>query len=148
MLGLAASLALRFPKLASFLQRYGKYLAIIGAVVGVYLAGSWYLERRDTANFNAGFSKAEVQFAAAVAAANAKAAETQRNLDLTQQRFAFLSEGRAQDIRLVTQPHIERITREVQSNPVYRQCVLTDGVLDATNAAGAAVNSRIAASQP
>lgn len=154
-LGTVAGMALRFPRTAnavagtgSFMKRHWKWFAAGAAAIGLYFAASSYLGHRDQANFDRGFGTAEQQYRAALLEANARATETQNNLDLITQRFGFLAEQREGSVTTLIQPQIERITREVQSNPVYGACAITDGVFDATNAAVAGVNASIGAGAP
>lgn len=154
-LGPIAGAALRFPRTAaalggagSFVKRHWKWFAGAAVIVALGFATVRYLDNRDTMNRNAGFAAAEAQYREALLAANERAEADQNALNLVTQRFAFLAENRERDVTTIVKPQIERITREVQVNPVYAACLLTDGVFDATNAAGAAVNASIGAGAP
>lgn len=156
-LGAIAGLALRFPTAAGvvtgtggFLKRHWKWFAAGAACVGLYFAANAYLNHRDQANYDRGFSVAESQAQQLVREANAREQAKQHSLDLITQRFGFLAANRERDVTTIVQPQIERITREVQDNPVYSACALTPGVFDATNTAIAGVNDslRSVATQP
>jgi hypothetical protein len=153
-LGPIAGLALRFPGAAKFLFGCGKFfkknwkqvlvgLAIVAACVSAYT----YVKHVEKVSYANGFGAAQAQARAQVEAANKRADADNTQLKLLQQRYAALSVQRQQQVKIVTQTKIERIHDEVQSNPVYRQCALTDGVLDDLQAVAAAVNSSIGSSQ-
>jgi hypothetical protein len=146
-LGPAVGLALRFPKSAaaignigSFLKRNWKTIAVIIAVGGACVSVCIYVGHVKKAAHEAGFGEAQAQAQELVRQANQREAEKQKALDLITQRFGFLAQQREGQVTTVVQPQIERITREVQSYPVYQQCRLTDGVFVDTNAVIAAVN--------
>ena len=142
-----ATFAVRHPKLTELFKRFWKIgLGIILAVAAYFAFTHWLAGERKEA-FNSGFANAEQQYAAAVEKANEQAREDQTALNQLQQRFNLLALNREQDIKLSVQPQIERITHEIQSNPIYRDCSITDGVWSDLNAAGAAVNTRIAPNQ-
>jgi hypothetical protein len=144
-LGLFAGLALKYPGAAKFVARFWKLGLGIALAVGAYFAFAHWLHNRDDAHFKSGGAAAEQQYTAKVNAANAIAAADQKAMNLMVSHFGFLAQNREQDIHVSLQPQIERITREIESNPVYRQCLVTDGVFDATNANAAAVNTRLGA---
>lgn len=147
-LGPIAGFVLKHPKVAAFIKRFWKVGLGIALAIAAYFAFTNWLAGERKESFNSGFAAAEQQYATAVEAANQRAAEDQKALDLMRQRFELLALNREQDVKLIVQPQIERITREVQDNPVYRQCTVTDGVWNDLNAAGSAVNARIAPSKP
>ena len=155
LLGAIAGLALRFPTAAGvvtgtggFIKRHWKWFAAGAACVSLYFAATAYLNHRDQANYDRGYSVAEKQAQDLVTAANERERIKQHDLDLITQRFAFLAANRERDVTTIVQPQIERITHEVQSNPIYSACALTPGVLDATNTAIAGVNASIGALAP
>lgn len=153
-LGPLAGLALRFPAAAAGLTGFGKFvkinwkqlaigLAIVGVVSGSYL----YVKHLEKASYRAGVTAQFNHDQAIVVAANKRAATDNTQLQKLKDRFNTLSEQRQQQVRVVTQTKIERIHDEVQANPVYRQCSLTDGVFNDLQAVAAAVNSSVGASQ-
>lgn len=143
-----ATFALRHPKLAAFAKRFWKLGLGIALAVAGYIAFTTWLHHRDDAHFKSGFTAAEQQYTAAVEAANARAEADEKAMGFMVQHADAATQSREQDIHVTLQPQIERITHEIESNPVYRECTVTDGVFDATNAAAAAVNSRIRSSAP
>jgi hypothetical protein len=147
-LGFIGGLALRFPRTVKFLGRYGKYILIAVAIGGAWFAVVRYLDNRDEANRQAGFAVAEKQVQEALREANERARNTQHELDLMAQRVDFVTQLREAEVTTIIRPQVERVTREVVSNPVYRACTVTDGVFDATNDAAAAANAGISSAAP
>jgi len=143
-----AGFALKHPKLFGFLKRWGKWIALALVIAGSWWAFTSWRDNLIATADAAGFERAEKQYTDAVNAANAREQQTQGRLDQLQIAFGGLATAREQDITITTQPGIERITREVASNPRYRECVVSSGVLDELNAGRAAVNARVAASSP
>jgi hypothetical protein len=80
--------------------------------------------------------------------ANEQAAKDQARLDQFTLTFGHLATERAQDITLKVEPKIERIEREVASDPRYSDCAVSDGVLNELNGARSAIDAGIAASNP
>lgn len=147
-LGFIAGIALRYPRLTKFLARFGKWIALALAIAGlVWAALSWFNGKIEAAD-QAGYARAEAQFAEQVRAANEQAAKDQARMDQMALTFGHLATQREQDITLKIEPQIERIEREVASDARYRECVVTDGVLNELNAGRATVNAGIAASNP
>jgi hypothetical protein len=153
-LGPIAGLALRFPVAAAKALGVGKFLkahwkeTLIGlALVGTVAGGYFYVQHVKHEAYASGFTAAENQAKAQVVEANKRAAYDNTQLQLLQQRYAALSTSRQQQVKIVTQTKIERIHDEVQSNPVYRQCSVTDGVLDNLQDLVAAVNASIGSSE-
>lgn len=97
---------------------------------------------------NRGFARAEAQYQVAVAAADKIAAHDTNSMTLMGAVIGGLAAQRTQAIDLKVTPQIERIQNEVASDPRYRDCRVSDGVLGAANAARAAVDAGIAASNP
>jgi hypothetical protein len=143
-----AALALKYPRIAKFLKRFGKWIALALLIAGAFFAfKAWKADLVADADA-AGFARAQAQYAKLVEDANKREAATQNRLDQLQITFGALATTREQQITIDTQPRIERITREVAANPRYRECVVSDGVLGELNAARSAVNARVAASSP
>lgn len=95
-----------------------------------------------------GFASAQAQFQTKVEAANKIVEHDNTALALMGSIVGSLSQQRAQAIDIKVTPQIERIQNEVASDPRYRDCRVSDSVLDAANAARAAVDAGIAASNP
>jgi hypothetical protein len=153
-LGPVAGLALRFPAAAAKALGVGRFLkahwkeTVIGlAIVGTAAGGYFYIKHVKHEAYASGFTAAENQAKAQVAAANKRAAYDNQQLQLLQQRFTALSSSRQQQVKIVTQTKIERIHDEVQSSPVYRQCSVTDGVFHNLQDLVAAVNASIGSSE-
>jgi hypothetical protein len=151
-LGPVAGLALRFPVAAAKLLGVGKFLkahwkeTVIGlALVGTAAGGYFYVKHVKHEAYASGFAAAQTQAQAQVAAANKRAAYDNTQLKLIQQKYADLSVQRQQQVKIVTQTKIERITREVEAAPVYRQCSLTDGVFHDLKDLAATVNASLGA---
>lgn len=145
---LALAFGLRFPRIAKFLSQYWKLALALALAFGAWW---WFTSWRDnlieTAD-RAGFSRAEQQYTAAVNAANERERLTQGRLDQMVVAFGALGEQREQAINLTVKPMTERITNEVATDPRYRECIVSSGVLDDLNAGRAAVNAGVAASNP
>lgn len=153
-LGPVAGLALRFPRVAAramglgkFCKAHWKEIAIVVAVLTACVATYTWVKHDEKAHYEAGFGAAQSQAAAAVSRANAVAKEDQRQLDLLKLKYDDLSKARQIQVVTVTQPHIERIVREVQTAPVYGSCRLTDSVFDELQAEAAAVDTSIGSSE-
>jgi hypothetical protein len=153
-LGPLAGIALRFPVAAARVLGVGKFLkanwkpiviglALVGTAVGAYS----YVQHVKHVAHDAGFTEAENQAKAQVAAANKRAAYDNQQLTLLQQRYAALSTQRQQQVKIVTQTKLVRIHDEVQSNPVYRSCSITDGVRTQLQDLAAAVNASIGSTE-
>jgi hypothetical protein len=152
--GPLAGLALRFPVAAARVLGVGKFLKanwkplVIGlALVGTVYGGYRYIKHVEHVSYASGFTAAENQARAQVIAANKRADADNTQLKLLQQRYAALSTQRQQQVKIVTQTKIERIHDEVQSNPVYRSCSLTDGVFNNLKDLVATVNASIGSSE-
>lgn len=95
-----------------------------------------------------GFTRAEEQYKVLVTAAN-KIVETDNStLQLMAATLNGLAAQRQQAIDLKVTPQLERIQNEVASDERYRDCRVSDGVLNAANAARSAVDADISASNP
>lgn len=153
--GLLLSLALRYPgaanivsKVFGFIKRHWKIVAGVILVIGAWW---WFTSWRDNlveAADAAGYSRAEIEYTAAINAANERELRTQSTLDKLAVAFGGLATQREQEINLTVRPRIERIINEVSVDPRYRECAVSDGVLIDLNAGRAAVDQSIAASNP
>lgn len=95
-----------------------------------------------------GFADAEKQYKAEIDAANRIIAADNQNLQLMAGAFGALASIREQGVSVQIAPIAERVTHEVANNPVYRDCRVTDGMLDNIQAARAAGDAAIAAAAP
>lgn len=125
----------------------GGIVFVVVLVAAIWAFNAWKNNLVSEAEA-AGFTRAETQYKAAVEAANRIAQRDQRQMELMTVTFGGLAQQRVQDVQLSVQPLIERIRDEVRTNPIYRTCIVSPGVLRDANAARAAVNARIAASNP
>lgn len=130
----------------TFLLAHWKAICIILAVVCACVSAFIYVEHVKRASFAAGVTSGGAQAAKALTKANQVAKDDQSKLDLLKLKYDDLAKARQIQVVTVTQPHIERIVREVQSAPVYRSCTLTDSVFDELQAEAAAVNASVAPS--
>ena len=132
----------------SFIKSNWKTIA--GGVAGIALVVGFVVwkDHVEDAAYDKGYSAAENVFSDRVEAANRRAAADQKRLDAMTVSFGKLSQGREQAVKVNLQPIIERIESEVASDPVYRDCVVSDGVLGDRRSGRAAVNASIAASNP
>jgi hypothetical protein len=143
-----ATLALRYPRIAGFLKRFGKWIALALAVVAI---GFFLVHKKnqwEVAHYNRGFEAAAATYQARVSAANQIAANDTKQMEMMVSTFGGLATNRVQDITLKVEPKIERIKNEIAQNPVYRDCVVGDGVLDDLNASRDTVDAGIRASDP
>ena len=135
----------------AFVKLYRRYFVIGGialALAGGFVAFEmWKSNLIETAT-KAGFGQAEAQYKAEVEAADKIAARDQKLLDGFSTAFGGLASARAQAITLKVQPIIEGMKNEIASDPRYRDCVVSDGVLDSINSARSTVNAGIDASAP
>lgn len=153
-LGTIVGLAMRFPKTAAALHTGGtvikknwKPIAIGAAVVIACVSAFIWLKHDEKAHYEAGFGSAQSQYSAAVIAANKIAANDQSQLNVLKQKYDDLSKARQTQVVTVTKPIIERVTREVQSDPVFSSCTVSDSVFNDLQAETAAVDASIAASE-
>lgn len=136
------------PVIAALVKAYWKPVALVVAVGGAWWAvTSWRDNLIETADA-AGYARAEEHYKGLVTAANARVAAQQVQIDQMNLNIGHMAAQRAQGISLSIAPHSERIEREVSTDPRYRQCAVSDGVRDDLNAARAAVDQRVAASNP
>lgn len=126
----------------------GLGLAVVAGLIAATWAFNAWKDNLVSEAEAAGFARAETQYKAAVEAANRIAQRDQRQMELMTVTFGGLARQRVQGVQLSVQPRIERIRDEVASNRVFRDCRITDRVLDHINTARAAVDSSIAASNP
>lgn len=117
------------------------------AVVAVWGFVSWKSNLVDEADA-AGFERARAAFQHAVEESNNRERQTQARLDQMVIAFGALGTQREQAINLTVRPQIERIQSEVASDPVYRSCAVSDGVLSDLQAGRATVDASLAASNP
>lgn len=148
MLTTAVALAMRFPKSAEFVSKYWKFAVggvVVAAGVGGFLVWKGNLEDEHE---RIGFERAEQQYTAAVNAANERESATQGRLDQMVVAFNGLATQREQAINLTVRPIIEGMQNEVANDPRYRECAVSDGMLDQLNAGRAAVDQGIGSSTP
>lgn len=155
MTGLLLAFALRFPGVSLALSRvFGvikRYWKIFAVVLLALAAWWWFTSWRDNlieTTDAAAYARAEGEYTAAINAANAREAETQGRLDKMVIAFGSLATQREQEVNMIVQPMIERISNEVATDPRYRACAVSDGVFDDLNAGRSAVDASIAASNP
>lgn len=130
------------------LSKVWKPVAIVAAVGAAWWAVTTWRDNLIAAAENRGFARAEQQFTVKVEAANAIATHDTNQMQLFAGMIGGLTAQRAQAIDLKIVPQTERIQNEVASDPRYRDCRVSDRVLDAANAARATVDAGIAASNP
>src|SRR5205085_11215261 len=127
------------------LKAHWKGATIAVAIVGTVAGGYFYVQHVKHEAYASGFTAAEDQAKAQVIAANNRLAADNTALKQLQIKFSGHSVQRQQQVKIVTQTKIERIHDEVQSNPVYAQCRISDGVRaqleDLTSAVNTAVSS-------
>jgi hypothetical protein len=123
--------------------------AAIGIIaIGAFWAfDSWRDNLVDAADAR-GFARAEQQYKAAVQAADERAAADTRAIQTFADTIGSLTNQRQQALSVSITPQTQRITDEVASDSRYRDCSVSDGVLNAANAARAAADASIASSNP
>lgn len=122
-------------------------------VVGVTLVAAWWAfdNWRDNlveAAEKRGFKNAEQQYKAAIEKANAVTGANNQAIEAFASVIGGLTAQRSQDLNVSISPQTQRITDEVASDDRYRDCRVSDSVLDAANSARSAVDASIAASNP
>lgn len=135
------------PALA-IVKPFWKPIAIVVAVGAAWWGFTTWRDNLIERAEGRGFARAEEQYKVAVAAADKIAAQDTSSMQLMGAMIGGLTAQRAQAIDVTVKPQTERIQNEVASDPRYRDCRVSDGVLDAANAARAAVDAGIAASNP
>ena len=143
MVGLAA-----LAPVWAVVKPFWKPVAIVVAVGAAWWGFTTWRDNLVEAAEKRGFAAAEAQFSAKVEAANKITEHDNTALNLMSTVVGALATQRTQAIDLKVTPQIERIQNEVASDPRYRDCRVSDSVLDAANAARAAVDAGIAASNP
>jgi len=133
---------------AGFLKKHWQIAVVVIAVVGGFVLFQHWIDNKVEAAEKKGFANAQAQFQAKVDAANKIAASDTQTMQLIGSTLGSLTAQRSQAIDLKVTPQIERIQNEVASDPRYRDCRVSDSVLDAANAARSAVDAGIAASNP
>lgn len=143
MVGLAA-----LAPVWAVVKPFWKPAAIVVAVGAAWWGFTTWRDNLVEAAEKRGFATAEAQFKTQVEAANKITEHDNTALNLMSTVVGALATQRTQAIDLKVTPQIERIQNEVASDPRYRDCRVSDSVLDAANAARAAVDAGIAASNP
>jgi len=100
------------------------------------------------ANHDAGFGQAQAQYKVAVDAANARAANDEKQMGRMSDQIGILTAQRTQSLDIKLDGLSKGMQNEIASNPVYRDCRLTDGVLAQLQTGRAAVDASITASAP
>lgn len=151
-LGFLLSLALRFPKASAFFLKHRKTLLAGGAAIiiggaALFAFVSW---RNDLIKDSRaeGRAAAEQAFAAERAKLDAQIKSDNEALAQMSVSLGKLADGRVTQIIRTTAPTIERVTREVYTDPRYSDCTVSDGVLNDLNQARDAVDRTVAASAP
>ena len=143
MVGLAA-----LAPVWAVVKPFWKPVAIALAVGAAWWGFTTWRDNLVEAAEKRGFVTAEAQFKAQIEAANKITEHDNAALNLMGTVMGVLATQRTQAIDLKVTPQIERIQNEVASDPRYRDCRVSDGVLDAANAARADVDAGIATSNP
>lgn len=143
-----ASLALRSAPLRKWIKSNWKLFAIGAAAIAGFLYFQHWKGGLVKSADAAGFARAEVQYRAAVEAANKIAQHDQQAMALMAAKLGESVANRSSDLTVKIQPSIESIKNEVANDPRYRECVVSDGVRDSLNAGRAAVDASIAAGHP
>jgi hypothetical protein len=139
----ALSLALRFPKIASFLKNWGKYILVALAIGAAFFIFQNWKHDLQKASFNKGFEAAEKKCSEAVEKSNKVVVidnEAMTTFSVTATKKVAKNK---QEIRSKVDPVLEEIRSEVASVPTYHSCAISDGMLNNINAAGSAVNRAI-----
>jgi hypothetical protein len=131
-----------------FIKTWWKPVAIGVAVFAAWWAFDSWRDNLVEAAEKRGFARAEQQYKAAVDKANAVTAGNNKAIDAFASVIGSLTSQRGQDLHLSISPQTQRITDEVASDDRYRDCRVSDSVLDAANTARSAVDASIAASNP
>lgn len=152
MTGFLLSLALRFPRIAAFGLKHRKVmLKILAAGVAVVAIGTAFVFWRNdlvAESKAAGYASAQVEFAQERIKLNA---QIQTDNDVMAGMSVAINNLAGRNVANVihtTAPTIERVTREVYTDPRYRDCTVSDGVLNDLNAARNAIDGISAASAP
>lgn len=144
MVGFLMGLALKYPAAARFVQRHGRTMAIAGGValtagVAIVSFNVWMGHKLDQARLD-GKAAAQVEYRAAQDKANATVILDNKTIQLIATEVSKRAIEREADLKVVTVPTIERITREVASNPGSYDCAVSGSVLGEINAARAAAD--------
>lgn len=132
----------------AFVKPFAKPLAIAVAIGAAWWGFTTWRDNLVEKAELRGFGRAEEQYKAKVEAANKITEHDNVSMQLMGTVVGALATQRTQAIDLKVTPQIERIKNEVASDPRYRDCRVSDSVLDAANAARAAVDAGIRASNP
>lgn len=139
---------------AAILAKLGanKWIIIAALVAGVAGVGYWKFDNwRDNlieVSEKAGFEEAERQYVAAVDVANAKVDEKNKRLDAMELAFDLIAQREQQNITVKFDPIIKDLRNEIANDPIYRQCVISDGVRNSINLGRSSVNSAIDSTTP
>lgn len=137
--------------LAFFLTKHPKLIKFaLGGVAGIaLLAGVTFGAMRLRDHYvEVGFKQAEAQYTAAITAKNEQVKQGNQNMAIMGTAIGALSKRQEQEVNLTLKPIFERIQDAVESNPVYRDCIIDQRVLDDLQAGRAAVNASIDSSNP
>lgn len=131
----------------TFIMAHWKFfLGLLIAIVACVSAFIW-IKHDEKVHYDAGYSASQSQYSAALLAAGKQASSDQTALTVAKQKYDDLSKTRQIQVVTVTKPIIERVTREVQSDPVFSSCTVSDSVFNDLQAETAAVDASIAASE-
>lgn len=129
-----------------------KYITILLAVIALGGLGYWQFNSWKNnlikVSQKEGFKKAEKQYTEAITAANAKVAEKNTYLAAMEIAFDKLAQREQQDIRIKFDPIIKDIRNETIKDPIYRECVVSNGVRESINLGRATVNEAISSTTP
>lgn len=151
-LGFMLAMALRFPKASAFVVKHRKALltgaaAILIGGAALFAFTSWRSDLIKDARAE-GRAAAEQEFAAERAKLDAQIKTDNEALAQMSVNLGKLADGRVTQVIRTTAPTIERVTREVYTDPRYSDCAVSGSVLDDLNQARDAVDRTVAASAP
>lgn len=139
--------------LASFVvpaivKRWWKPAAIALAAGAIIFVGvRWYNGVKLEA-YNEGVRVTSLQYQAKVTAANQRAQQNEQLMLKFADKVGSNTGKSLETLNVKFDPIIRNVHDEVSKNPVYRTCVLTDGVWQSLQSGRAAVNAGISASNP
>lgn len=129
-------------------KRYWKPAAIVVAAGVAWWSFTSWRDNLVAAAEKRGFVAAEAQYRTAIEKANAVTQANNNAVQSFADAMGSLAAQRSQALNVSITPQIQRITDEVANDSRYRDCRVSDSVLDAANVARAAADAGIAASNP
>ncbi len=131
--------------LTPFARKAAKVVGVALLIGGaVWAFNAWKADLISDAE-KAGFADAEKQFTAKIEAANRIIETDNQRLQVMAGAFGALATIREQGVSLQISPITERVTNEVANDPRYRDCRVSDGVLNDIQAARSAGDAAVAA---